>query len=197
MDRKKTWEKINREERGKIEIARSERLKQRWREEYNAKNNEVKQSAREDKRNWLENRAATTEKAAENGRNKELYSITKSITGERRKQETGVMDKQGVLRTETRERLQRWVEHLSEILNRDDPTNPLEEDEIVESEEIQEIDLRRWRLQEFNGALKREKPRKAAGVDEICPELLRADMEDTAGRMTSCYNRLWETKRWP
>ena len=89
------------------------------------------------------------------------------------------------------------MEHLSEILNRDDPTNPLEEDEIVESEEIEEIDLRRWRLQEFKGALKRTKPGKAAGVDEICPELLRADMEDTASRLTSCYNRLWETKRWP
>ena len=34
----------------------------------------------------------------------------------------GVKDKQGVLRTETRERLQRWVAHVySEILNRDDP----------------------------------------------------------------------------
>ena len=94
----------------------------------------MKRSAREDKRNWLEKRAATAEKAAENGRNKELYSITKSINGERRKREIGVKDKQGVLRTETRERLLLWVEHFSEILNRDDPTNPLEEDEIVESE---------------------------------------------------------------
>ena len=66
----------------------------------------MKRSAREDKRNWLEKRAATAEKAAENGRNKELYSITKSINGERRKREIGVKDKQGVLRTETRERLQ-------------------------------------------------------------------------------------------
>ena len=51
-----------------LEGARSERLKQRWREEYNGKNNEVKRSAREDKRNWLEKRAAAAEKAAENGR---------------------------------------------------------------------------------------------------------------------------------
>ena len=51
-----------------LEGARSEQLKQRWREEYNGKNNEVKWSAREDKRNWLEKRAAAAEKAAENGR---------------------------------------------------------------------------------------------------------------------------------
>ena len=58
-------------------------------------------------------------------------------------QEIVVEDKQRVLRTETKG-LQRWVEHFNEILNRDDPTNPVEEDEIVESEEIEEIDLGRW-----------------------------------------------------
>ena len=63
-----------------MEGTRSERLKQRWKEEYNAKN-KLKRSAREDKRNWLEKRAAVAEKAAENGRNKELYNIITSITG--------------------------------------------------------------------------------------------------------------------
>ena len=89
------------------------------------------------------------------------------------------------------------MEHLREILNKDDPTNPVEEDEIVESEEIEEIDLGRWRLQKVKDALKRTKQGNAAGVDEVCRELLRADMEDTASRLTSCYNRLWETERWP
>ena len=28
------------------------------------------------------------------------------------------------------------------------------------------------------------------------PELLRTDMGDTARRLTSCYNRCWETERW-
>ena len=37
------------------------------------------------------------EKATQNDRSKELYSITKSITGERRKQEVGVEEKQWVL----------------------------------------------------------------------------------------------------
>ena len=87
------------------------------------------------------------------------------------------------------------MEHFSEILKRDDPTNPVEEDKIVESEEIEEIELGRWRFQEFEDTLKRIKPWKAAGVDEVCPELLRTDMEDTASWLTSCYNRLWETKR--
>ena len=60
--------KERKEAKLKLDGARSERLKQRWRGEYNEKNNEVKRSAREDKRNWLEKRAAAAEKAAENGR---------------------------------------------------------------------------------------------------------------------------------
>ena len=87
------------------------------------------------------------------------------------------------------------MEHSSKILNRDDPTNPVEEDEIVELDKIEKIDLGRWRLQEVKNALKRTKSGKAARVDEVCPELLRADMEDTESRLTSCYNRLWETER--
>ena len=66
-----------------------------------------------------------------------------------------------MLRTGTTERLQRWVEHFSEILNRDDPTNPVEEDGIVQSEDIKEIDLGRWRSQEVKDALKRTNPGKA------------------------------------
>ena len=48
-----------------------------------------------------------------------------------------------MLKTESRERLKRWVEHFSEFLNRDDPANPVEEDEIEELEEIEEIDVMR------------------------------------------------------
>ena len=40
-----------------------------------------------------------------------------------------VKDKQGVLKTESQERLQSWIENLSKILNTDDPTNPVEEKE--------------------------------------------------------------------
>ena len=61
--------------------------------------------------------AAAAEKAAEKGRNKELYNIAETIAGERKRQEVGVKDKRGVLKTEAGERLQRWVEHFSEILN--------------------------------------------------------------------------------
>ena len=50
----------------------------------------------------------------------------------------------------------------------------MEENEIVESEQIEEIDLGRWRLQEFKSALKRTKPGKATRVGEVCPEFIES-----------------------
>ena len=29
------------------------------------------------------------------------------------------------------------------------------------------------------------------------PDFMRAAMEDTASRLTRCYNRLWESEKWP
>ena len=38
---------------------------------------------------------------------------------------------------------------------------------------------------------------KATGVDEVGPDLRRADVEDTASTLARCYNRLWESEKWP
>ena len=46
-----------------------------------------------------------------------------------------VKDKLGVHKTESQERLQSWVENLRKILDRDDPTNQVEEKE--ETEELE------------------------------------------------------------
>ena len=66
-----------------------------------------------------------------------------------------------------------------------------------ELKEIEEIDLGRWRVQEVKSAFKMTKRGKAAGVDELGPDLQRADMEDTTSRLTRCCNRLWESEKWP
>ena len=57
------------------------------------------------------------EKAAEDGRNKELYSIARTITGERRRRKVGVKDKQGVLKTSLLGSQRKHVEHHGELWN--------------------------------------------------------------------------------
>ena len=48
------------------------------------------------------------------------------MAGEWWRQEVGLKDKQGVLKTVLRERLQRWEEQFGDLLNRDDPVNTVE-----------------------------------------------------------------------
>ncbi|CAG2214480.1 unnamed protein product [Mytilus edulis] len=60
--------------------------------------------------------AEDAEKAAENGRSKELYNITKILTGERKRQHTGVKSKEGELKSERNDILNRW------IINEEKPT---------------------------------------------------------------------------
>ena len=69
-----TWRKVEerKESKQKLDNAKSERLKERWKEGYDNKNREVKRGAREDKRKWLEDKAEEAERAAENGKSKEL-----------------------------------------------------------------------------------------------------------------------------
>ena len=46
----------------------------------------------------MEEMAEEAEKGIENGRNKALYNITKTIANEQKRQEGGMKDKQGVLK---------------------------------------------------------------------------------------------------
>jgi len=85
------------------------------------------------------------------------------IAGKRKRQKVGMKDKQGLLKTEVRKRLQRWVEHFSETLNREDSMDPVEEDEREELGEIAEMDLGKWRIQEVKNALKKTKSGKQWG----------------------------------
>lgn len=68
-----------------------------------------------------------------------------------------------MLTTESQERFWTWVEHFGEILNRDDPTNPVEEDEIKELEEIEETDEGIWGIQEVKEALRKKSQGKRLG----------------------------------
>ncbi|KXJ20588.1 hypothetical protein AC249_AIPGENE9418 [Exaiptasia diaphana] len=145
-----TWQKIKerKEENQKLESTKSMRLKQRREAAYKAKSMEVKTSAREDKRRWIEAKADMAEKATENGRSREMYSITKTIVGHKKKQEVGVKDKHGVMKTGKEEKLKRWVEHFSEVLNREQPLNPVTTEELHHDQEIEEINIGEWSVDE-------------------------------------------------
>ena len=56
----------------------------------------------------MEEKVEAAEKAAEKGKNKELYDKLKMTSGEEKRQVAGVKAKDGVLKTDSQERLQTW-----------------------------------------------------------------------------------------
>ena len=62
--------------------------------------------------------SSEAERAAGNGRMKELYQITKTLCNEKSKTCNAVKDKDGNLLTNDSERRKSWQEHFEEILNR-------------------------------------------------------------------------------
>ncbi|KAL7874949.1 hypothetical protein SRHO_G00059190 [Serrasalmus rhombeus] len=104
--------------KNRINSTCSERMQNRMKEEYREKDREVKKSVREDKRRWVAEKAERAQNAAENGKQKELHNIVRQLT------------KQGSRPTVRKE-------HFQEILNRDTPEEPSQEEE----EEIEEMDI--------------------------------------------------------
>nr|KAG5709173.1 hypothetical protein BaRGS_028629 [Batillaria attramentaria] len=162
----------------KIDSTRSERIKNRLRDAYKEKDKEVKRSVREDKRRWMAQTAEQAQKATENGQQKKLYSIVKQLTGQRNRQAAAVKSKDGELLKNKEARLKRWKEHFEEVLNRDKPDFP-PQDNDGEGEEIG-ISVEAPTKQEIQAALKALKNGKAPGADQITAEMLKADPEQTS-----------------
>ena len=74
-----SWKKIDKKRfcKAKVDSTRSERLKAVYREEYQAKEKEVKKQLRRDRRNWIDQIASDAEKAAKTGSMKEILDATR------------------------------------------------------------------------------------------------------------------------
>ncbi|VDP24180.1 unnamed protein product [Schistosoma margrebowiei] len=66
----------------------------------------------------------TAEKAAREGNMRQLYDITKKLSGNHHKPERPVKSKEGKVITNIEEQRNRWVKHFKELLNRPAPLNP-------------------------------------------------------------------------
>ena len=170
--REETWKEIGQRQmiHDKIHCTKSERIKSKLRVEYKLKDREVKRRAKEDKRAWLQQLGNEAEKYAENGRNRELYQTAKKITNKRQRQVAAIKNKRGETIKDKNARLERWAEHFEEVLVREAPMNPIEENE-VEEDEIREMDTTEIREAEVREALKKTNSGKTPGIDGIPAEL--------------------------
>ena len=110
--------------KNKIDGTRSDRVKDRMRQQYSIKDTEVKKSMKRDKKQWFEELATKAETASSKGNMKAVYDITKTLSKDKPKQMEHIKDKNGTLLTKENEIKTRWKEHFNEVVNRPESPAP-------------------------------------------------------------------------
>ena len=192
----KTWDIIN--ERGtlkrKMLSTKSPRLMEQVEQQYKTKDKEVKRSARTDKRRFVEELAQEAEKAAIKGELSTVYKITKQICGGNTCPPVPTKDKCGNVITNEREVAERWVEHFRDVLNQPEPDIAVA---IEESQEDPDIVTTPPTEEEIQAAIKAMKNGKAAGIDGIHAEMLKADITTATKALGKLFNCIWEKEDIP
>ncbi len=192
----RTWQKIDERKKLKERLlnTKSPRLKEQVQTAYKNKDKEVKRSARNDKRAFIDELAGEAEQAAARGDLSAVYKITKRLCGSNKNHSAPVKDKDGNNITTEHEQAARWVEHFQEVLNRphpEEPANPTATDNILD------IDTNPPTEDEVRNAIKSMKNGKASGIDSIHAEMLKADINLASKLLTDLFTTIWTTNTIP
>ncbi|CAH8514417.1 unnamed protein product [Schistosoma haematobium] len=191
-----TLDKIQerRNKKAAINTSRTRVEKAKVQAEYTEVNKQVKRSIRTDKRKYVKNLAMTAEKAAREENMRQLYDITKKLSGNRRKPERPVKSKEGEVITNIKEQRNRWVEHFKELSNRQAPLNP---PNIEAAPTDLPIDVGPPTIEEISMVIRQIKRGKATGPDNNPAEALKADVAVTARILHILFNKIWDEEQVP
>uniref|UniRef100_A0AAV2JSU2 Reverse transcriptase domain-containing protein n=1 Tax=Knipowitschia caucasica TaxID=637954 RepID=A0AAV2JSU2_KNICA len=134
------------------------------------------------------------EEAALHHRTKDLYSISKRITGKFAKPERPVRDKNGGTIADDEGQKKRWIEHFQELLNRPAPENP---PEILPATSDLPITCYAPTKEEIHSAIKQLKNGKSAGPDSIPAEALKAEVDTCVELFYPLFIKIWEEEEIP
>ena len=183
-----------REKKTTLNMSRTRADKAKAQEEYTAADKEVKKSIKKDKRDYIDDLASQAEAAARQGNLKNLYLVSKKMTGRFRQTDKPVKDRYGNPLTTTEEQLKRWAEHFRELLNRPVPEAP---PEIPPAETELPINCDKPSKAEIKKAIKTLRNGKAAGPDEIPAEAIKADLETATSMLYSLFSKIWDKEEIP
>ena len=109
-----------------------------------------------------------------------------------------VKDPNGNILSKESDIMNRWDEHFRSVLNRGDPTQPpaIDIDNNVNMEEL-DISVEEISVEEIQVAIRKLKNNKAAGVDNIPAELLKADIEATSTVIHGLFQDIWRSNVVP
>nr|KAG5699610.1 hypothetical protein BaRGS_000726 [Batillaria attramentaria] len=157
-------------------------------------NRQVKRSARNDKRNFINDLTEEAETAAGQRNMKRLYEITRTLSGKNNNPTRPVKDKNGQIITKEEDQRTRWAEHFKETLNRPPPPVP---PDIPPAAQLLDISTNLPTKTEIIKAIKSLKSGKAAGPDCIPPEALKADIQTSTDMLHPLLRKIWESESVP
>ena len=191
-----TWQRIKERKDLKARMlnTKSPRLRAQVQNEYKIKECEVKKSARNDKRNFVDQLAREAEDAANRGELSTVYKITKKLCGKMTNKTTPLKNKDGSNISTEEERIARWEEHFREVLNRPEPEVTAN---IEKSNTFLDIDVSPPSELEVRASIRNLKNGKACGIDGISAEMLKADLDTSSKILTTFFRSVWDSNAIP
>lgn len=144
----------------------------------------VKKSIKFDKLKYINKLAEEAEEASRNRNMKQLYDITRKLSGKYTKPERPVKDNESnTIKTID---VNRWAEHFEELLNRPPPTNlpdiqPAGKDLPISCDTPSRKEIRR---------AVQQKNCKATWPDNIPAKALKADMDTTVEMLYPLFRKV-------
>ena len=178
-----------RERKTVLNISRTRAAMAKAQEGYTAADREGKRSIKKDKQDYIDDLARQAQTAAGQGNLRDLYLVTKKLTGKFQQTDPPVRDKNENPLTTTREQLKQWAEHFRELLNRPIPDSP---PDIPSTETELPISCDKPSKAEIKKAIMTLRSGKAAGPDKIPAEAIKADIETAVNMLYSLVSKIWE-----
>ena len=169
-------------------------MQERLQKEYSSKDKEIKRSARQDKRAYVDKLAEKAETAAQKSELSTVYRITRQLCRHTKVAASIVKDKDGNALTTEQMQAKRWAEHFTEVLNTEAPT--ITADPPAPNDDL-DIATGVPTLQEVTHAIKQMKTGKSPGIDNICIELLKTDVITAGNIFTGLFSDIWTANEIP
>ena len=160
---------------------------------------EVKKSVKEDQDRWYSEQATMMEDARQRNDTRTVYQCIGRISGKGQKSAVNVKNEGGKLLTSKMDKLKRWKDYFSGLLNKT-LTDP-EKRERLRNTNIQHPPMALSEeppsREEIDLAISKMKKYKAPGPDNIQAELIRYGGVTLLDELVHLYQRIWEEEKIP
>ena len=166
--------------------------------EYRTVNSNIKAAIKEAREEWMNKECEKIENSLNNNNSKKAFEIVQKLTKKSEKRMSVIEDKNGVLLTKPEEVCKRWYEYCQELYNYEINTDTeylkMLKKEAARVEERGDLEILPSEVTEAINSLKNG---KAAGIDNIPAELLKAGGEEMHKVMLKICNEAWKKNKWP